>query len=130
MTGLLHAHSGLRFLVLLFAILNIAVCAIGLARKQPFSRFARIAGSMFIGSMHLQVLLGISMIAMGVWYPRLMGHLVLMVLATALAQVSLIRNRKSASPGYLLPLIGIGGALLLMIAGIYAIGRSPLAMGG
>ena len=128
MNGLLHAHSGLRFLVLLFGLGNVGLCVIGIARKQEFTRLARIAGSVFIGTVHLQLLLGVVMIALGRWYPKLIGHLVMMLLGAALAQVMLIRNRKSAKPGYLLPLIGIGGALVLIVGGIYAIGRSPFAM--
>lgn len=128
MNALHHAHSGLRFLILLLGGVNVGLCAIGLAGKKPFTRLARIVGSIFIGTMHLQVLLGLGMVAMGVWYPALIGHLVMMSAGTVLAQVLLVRNRKSATPGYLLPLIGIGGALVLIIGGIYAIGRTPFAM--
>jgi hypothetical protein len=38
------------------------------------------------------------------------------------------RNKRSASPGYLLPFIGTAAVLLLIIAGIYAIGRAPIGM--
>lgn len=128
MTGLFHAHSGLRFLVLLFGALAFIVCAIGLAQKKPFSKAARILCSIFIGTLHLQVVLGLSMVVMGTWYPALAGHVVTMLAAAVLAQVLIIRNRKSATPGYRLPLIAIGGALLLIFIGVTAIGRGLFTM--
>jgi predicted AlkP superfamily pyrophosphatase or phosphodiesterase len=125
MSPLFHAHSGLRFLVLLSAVVAIGICAVGLMQKKEFSKLARISCSVFIGTLHTQVLLGIIMVAMGTWYPKLMGHLVMMLLAAVLAQVLIIKNKKSSKPGYALPLIAIGGALLLIVGGIFAIGRSP-----
>ncbi len=128
MNALFQAHSGLRFLVLLAGGFSLAVGIIGLVQKKPFSKLARISGSIFVGTLHLQVLLGLSMVAMGTWYPRLIGHLVLMLVAAVLAQVLMIKNRKSAQPGYVLPVIAVFAALVLIVGGIYAIGRSPLGM--
>jgi hypothetical protein len=121
-----HAHSALRFFVLLSAVVSIGLCTIGLLQKKDFTKLARISCSVFIGAMHTQVLLGIVVALTGTWYPMLMGHLVMMLLAAVLAQVLILKNKKSAKPGYLLPLIGIGVALLLIVAGILAIGRGPL----
>ena len=126
MNALFHAHSGLRYLVLLSAVVSIVICAIGLMQKKEFSKAARISGSVFVGTLHLQVLLGLAMVALGTWYPKLIGHLVMMLSAAVLAQVLLIKNRKAPKPGYTLPLIAVGGALVLIIGGIYAIGRHPL----
>ena len=127
MNALYMAHSGLRFVVLLAAVVSCVVCAIGLAQGREFSKLARISCSAFIGTLHLQVLVGISMVLMGTWYPALIGHLAMMLAAAVLAQVMVMKNRKSAKPGYVLPLIGIVGALMLIVGGIYAIGRSPLS---
>ena len=38
MIALFHAHSGLRFLVLLLGVVNVVVLSVGLARKQPFGK--------------------------------------------------------------------------------------------
>ncbi len=125
MNDLFYAHSGLRFLILLAAVIAVAICLIGLVQKKPFTKVARIACSVFVGLMHLQVVTGLIMVAMGRWQGYLIGHLVMMLLALGLAQSMVIVNRRKPTPGYLMPLVGIGGALLLIIGGIYAIGRSP-----
>ena len=128
MNALLGAHSGLRFLVLFAGLFSIAVCAIGLVQKKEFSKLARISGSVFVGLLDLQVLLGVAMVLMGTWYPKLIGHLVMMLSAAVLTHVLLIKNRRSARPGYVLPLIAVGVAFVLIVGGIYAIGRDPLGM--
>ncbi|MGA9520182.1 MAG: hypothetical protein WBV82_01885 [Myxococcaceae bacterium] len=128
MTGLLHAHSGIRYLVLLAAVVAIAYFAYGLATKKPVTRAVRILGAIYVGLLDLQVLLGLGVIAMGLWYPALAGHVTMMVLAAAVAHVMTAKNRRLPQPGYTLPLIGVGVSLLLIIGGILAIGRNPLTM--
>ncbi len=125
MTALLHAHSGLRYLVLLAGLAALVVFGLGVAQKKPFDKPGRIIGSIFAGLTHLQVVLGIVLVAMGTWYPALIGHLVCMLSAAVVLQVLLIRNRKSASPGFSLPLIAVIITLLLMVAGTFAINRHP-----
>lgn len=126
MNDLFYAHSGIRFLVMLAAVVSIGLCTVGLMQKKELTKLARISCSIFIGTLHTQVLLGLVMVAMGRWYPYLIGHLVMMLAAAVLAQVLIIKNKRKPKPGHLLPLIGIGGALLLIIGGILAIGRTPL----
>jgi hypothetical protein len=128
MTALLHAHSGLRFLVLLFGAVNVAVLGFGLATGKPFGKLHRILGASFVGSLHLQVLLGLSLVAMGRWYPALIGHLSLMVLAAVVAQATTTINRKRPTPGMQLPLIGVVVALLCIFGGVMAIGRGLFTM--
>jgi len=128
MNALLHAHSGLRFLILLVAVAALVVFGLGLAQKKQFTKGARILGSVFAGLVDLQVTLGLVMVLMGVWYPKLIGHVVMMVAAAGSTHVLLIRNRKQTPPGYLLPLVAVVVALVLIVGGIFAIGRSPLAM--
>ncbi len=125
MNALFHAHSGLRYLVLLSALVALAVCVVGMMQKKEFTKRARIVCAVFVGTLHLQVLVGLSMVLMGTWYPRLIGHLVMMLAAAVLAQGLMIKNRKSPMPGYVLPLIAIGGSLVLIVGGILAIGRHP-----
>lgn len=128
MNALLHAHSGLRYLVLLLGFINVIMLVKGLATKGTPGKLERILGSSFAGTLHLQVLLGLSMVAMGKFYPQLIGHIVMMLMAAVLAQATLSINKKRAQPGFQLPLLGIGGALLLIFGGIMAIGRSPFLM--
>lgn len=128
MTPLFHAHSGLRFLILLLGVVNVVVLAAGLATKKPFGKVHRILGASFAGSIHLQVLLGLAMVAMGRWYPALIGHLAMMLLAALVAQAAMTVNRRRATPGMQLPLIGVVVALLCIFGGVMAIGRGLLTM--
>lgn len=128
MTALLHAHSGLRFLVLLLGVVSLVVYGVGLATNKPFGKLHRILGASFAGSLHLQVLLGLSMVAMGRWFPQLAGHLAMMLLAAGAAQAAMTMNRKRAVPGMKLPLIGVAVALLLIVGGVMAIGRGLFTM--
>jgi hypothetical protein len=126
MNILFQAHSGLRYLVLLVGVVALAYFVSGLATKRPVDKGVRILGSAFTGLLDLQVLLGIVMVAMGRYYPQLIGHIVMMVLAVALTHVLMVRNRKRAQPGYLLPLIAVAVSLALIAGGIMAIGRGIL----
>lgn len=122
---MLHAHSALRYLVLGLGLACLVFFTLGLTQKRPYSKTSQIFVTIFAGLTHLQATLGLVMVAMGLYYPRLIGHIVMMLAAAVTLQVLLIRNRKSATPGYTLPLIGIVVALLLMTGGTFAIGRHP-----
>jgi hypothetical protein len=128
MIGLLHAHSGLRYLILTMALVCLVVFGLGVAQKKPLSKLGRIVGSIFAGLTHLQVLLGLVMVAMGTFYPALIGHLVMMLAAAVVLQVLLSRNKRAAQPGFTLPLIGTVLAIVFMVGGIFAIGRHPFQM--
>lgn len=123
MTGLFHAHSGLRFLILLLGALNVVVLGAGLAQKKPFGKVHRVLGAAFAGTLHLQVVLGAAMVALGRYYPALIGHIVMMTLAAVVAQVAMSVNRKRATPTLSLPLIGVAVALFFIVGGVMAIGR-------
>lgn len=128
MTGLFHAHSGLRYLVLLAGVIAIVYFLAGLATKKPAGKPARILGSIYVGLVDLQVLLGLVLLMMRPFYPRLWGHLAMMVLAAVVAHVLLVINRKRAQPNFVLPLLGVGVSLLLIVGGIFAIRPSLFAM--
>lgn len=129
MRALLMSHSGLRYLVLLALVALLVYCVIGLVTKKPAGKPLRIVGAVFVGLLDLQVLLGLSIVVMGVWYPALIGHVVLMVLAAVVAHVTLAMNRRRPVPSYALPLGGAIAALLLVLGGVMAIGCSPFQMG-
>ena len=57
MNFLFHAHSGLRYIVLLVGLVAIAVLAIGLIRKKPIGAERGLTAA-FVGVLDLQVLLG------------------------------------------------------------------------
>lgn len=123
MSGLFHAHSGLRFLVLLLGALNVVVLGIGLAQKKPFAKVHRILGASFAGALHLQVVLGIAMVLMGRYYPALVGHMIMMIFAAVAAQIAMSTNRRRAEPTLHIPLIGVIVALVCITGGVMAIGR-------
>ncbi len=129
MRALLMSHSGLRYLVLVALLALIIVSVMGMVSKKPAGKGVRIVGSVFVGLLDLQILLGLVAVIMGVWYPALIGHLVMMVGAAAVAHVTLAMNRRRPVPGYTLPLGGAVAALVLIIGGIMAIQCSPFATG-
>ena len=128
MNALFQSHSGLRFIVLLVGVIAVIRYLVGLVGKQPADKSVRILGSAFVGFLDLQILLGLAMVAMGRWYPALIGHLVMMLAAAGVAHTLLAINRKRPQPGFVLPLVGVGVALLLIVGGIMAIGRGPFTM--
>jgi hypothetical protein len=124
MNGLFMAHSGLRYLVLLVGLVATVYFIVGAVGGRPLTKAGRIFGMAFAGLLDLQLVLGLSLVAMGRFYPALIGHIAMMVMAGTLVHVVLIVNRRKPSPGHLLPLIGAGIALVLITGGIMAIGRS------
>lgn len=120
---LFKLHSIVRFLVLASAALAILFYAFGVLRRAPVTKAVRIFGSVFVGFLDLQILIGIALVISGRWYPALVGHLVMMLIAAAVAHVLLARNRRKPSPGYTLPLVGVAIALVFIIGGTLAIGR-------
>lgn len=123
MNALFHAHSGLRFVVVFLAILNIVVSGLGIARNKPFASVHRGLGAAFAGTLHLQVLLGLAVLATRTYYPALIGHIVMMVLAAAIAQAAASVNRRRKVPTHGLPLAGVIGAMVCIVGGVMAIQR-------
>jgi heme A synthase len=133
MTSILfHAHSGVRFLVLLAALVALVVLASGWAQRRPWSKAARISLAAFTGLLDLQIVLGIVLAGSGVFYPALMGHITLMVLAAVFAHGLSVAARRSVDERrrYALALGGVVLALALVVAGIGAIGRGPFGTSG
>ncbi|MEX2527696.1 MAG: hypothetical protein WEA09_08680 [Gemmatimonadota bacterium] len=129
---LFHAHSGLRYLVLLLGVVVIVQTALALATRKPYGGLTRGLASAFAGTLHLQVLLGLALLFTGRFSPALTGHIIVMVLAAAVAQipVSVNKRRVEAERTHLPHLIFAVVALLLIWAGVTAIGRPLLGTGG
>ena len=130
--ALFHAHSGLRYLVLLAAVVALVVQALGVFGRRPYERPSRISMAAFTGLLDLQVVLGIALVALGCFYGALMGHLMMMVLAAAAAHGCSVFARKQADGrrAHTVALVGVVLALLLIVGGISAIGRSPVGSSG
>lgn len=123
---LFHAHSGLRYAVLLVGIVAFVILRYGSYRKQPFGRTDRIAGLVFTTLLDLQVLLGLATVLSRPWFPALIGHITLMVLALLSAHGLGIAARRATTDTrrYNLALFAVVVPLLLIVGGIMAIGRS------
>ena len=130
MNFLYHAHSGLRYLVLLAALAAVIALAYALATGRG-ARVARILPKVFTGLLDLQVLLGIGLVIGGDFPDMVVGHLAMMVLAlVATHGASIIGGRASTERRELMiRLVGIVLALVLIAGGIMAIGRSVLGSG-
>jgi hypothetical protein len=122
MRMLFHAHSGLRYLVLLMGLIALVFFAYGLATKRPVDKRVRIIGSSFVGMLDLQILLGIFLaFTWPVVDGRIWTHMVTMLLAAGLAHALLVVNRKRPNPGYALPLAAVAGALVLVAIGVVVV---------
>jgi hypothetical protein len=122
---LFMAHSGVRYLVLLAGLLAAVLAALSL-RGRNLSGAAETVGRVFVGVIDLQVLLGIAVVLTRPFFPQLIGHIVLMVAAAAVAHgvwAAVKRRPVGARPAGLW-LGGVVGALALMVGGILAIGRA------
>ena len=128
MTALYHAHSGIRYLVLLLAIVAVAMFLHGYLTRRSPGKADRITMAAFTGVLDLQILLGIGLIAAGIFYGALMGHLMMMILAAVSAHAAGVMARKATDSrrAHAIRLVGVALALVLIVGGVMAIGRAPL----
>ena len=122
------AHSGIRYLVLLFGVACAVYAIFGWATGRSCDRTMRVIASIFAGTLHLQILLGVVVIFTRGFYPALMGHILTMVIAATVAQlpVSVMRRRPEDQRTYAPHAVSALIALALIWAGVAAIGRSLL----
>jgi hypothetical protein len=122
---LFHAHSGLRYLVLLAAAASFLYSLVGAVTARPWDKGGRILLVSFVGLLDLQVLIGLILVFVFPFYPALWGHIVLMVLAAVVAHFTSIMNRRRPPEprNHLTAALGVVGALILVVGGITAIGR-------
>lgn len=127
---LFHAHSGLRFLVLLAGAIAAAVLLWGWRAGRPLAGQSRASVAVFVGALDLQILLGIGTVLTRPWYGALMGHLIMMIAAAMAAHGITVYARKQEDHkrAHLISLVGVVLALLLILGGIMAIRSSPFQM--
>lgn len=126
---LFFAHSGLRYLVLLAGFVALIYYLYAVLTKQE--RSARAFGSIFVGLLDLQIVLGILLVAMGVFYSALIGHMFMMIAAAVVAHAALALSKGAPQAGRAnaMRLVGVAVALILIIGGIMAIGRPIFGAG-
>lgn len=122
---MIYAHSGIRYLVLLFGAATLLYAMYGVASGRPYDKPMRVLSVLFAGSLHLNVLLGFGLIFMGTFYPALIGHIFMMVTAAVVAQIvpSVMRRRPVEERSWLPHVVSTLVALALVVTGIMAIGR-------
>ena len=123
---ILAAHSGFRYLVLLLGIVVIGYALYGVATKRPYDKTMRILSAAFTGVLDLTALVGLATLMFGVsFYPRLSGHIVMMIFAVVIAHViSVVMKRRPVEERTYMPhVVGTVIILALLSAGIMAIGR-------
>lgn len=125
---LFHAHSGLRYLVLLAGLVAFAYSLVAAIRSQPWNRVGRITLAAYTGLLDLQIVLGLILVFLRVFFPMLWGHIVMMILAALVAHLASRFNRKRPPERqtHLTAALGAGGSLVLVVAGIAALGRPIL----
>jgi hypothetical protein len=130
MTALFYAHSGLRFLVLLAALVALVHAAVQLGRSRPPNRADRVLFAVFAGLLDLQIVLGIVLAVTGIFYPRLIGHIALMLAAAVIAHAASVLGRRSTDArSHWIRITGVLAALGLIVAGILAAGRAVFGTG-
>lgn len=130
MRPLFFAHSGLRYLVLLAGVVALVYLAWSVLGRKQGSKGGRVVMSTFVGLLDLQILLGIVLVAMGDFYPALIGHIMTMVIAAVVAHGSAAyAKRPGVAKADAIRLAGVVVTLVLIVAGILAIGRAVFGTG-
>lgn len=125
---LYSAHSGIRYLVLLAAVVAIVYLLAAVVRKQPYSGTSKALMGAFTGLLDLQVLLGLINLMLIPFYGALAGHIVMMFMAAMVGHGFVIvnRNRPEQKQSNAFLLAGVVVTLVLVVGGIMSIGRPIL----
>lgn len=130
MTALFYAHSGLRYLVLLAALVALIHAAVQLGRSRPPNRADRVVFAVFAGLLDLQIVLGVVLAVSGIFYPRLIGHILLMLVAAVIVHAASVLGRRSTDArAHWIRIMAVLGAVGLIVAGILAAGRAVFGSG-
>jgi hypothetical protein len=134
---LLLIHSYWRWIVLLTAVLALIVSISGLRGRRPFAPWGRKAGLIYVTALDMQLLLGLALYAVSPVVQTAWGniaaamkdhnqrffaieHLLVMVIAIALAHVGSVRAKKAADDAikYRRMLVWYGASLVLILGGM------------
>lgn len=110
---MLHAHSGLRWLVLIFLLMAIIKSFGGWFGKKPFKKTDNLIAILLISFTHMQALIGLALYFMGGWgivFGNMsiikgndvfrfwsLEHLFIMLTAVVLITLGRIKSKKSVT---------------------------------
>ena len=125
-----YTHSGVRYLVLIAAAAAVVYLLAGMLRGGQFDKLAKILTAAYVGLLDLQAGLGVVLYLLIPSYPRLLGHVVMALAAVTVAHVANIMNKRRDEPSLGIALAGVVISLILIVGGIWAIGRGILGTSG
>lgn len=130
-TFLVHAHSGLRYLILLVAAVVIIKSLIGWLSKSSYAKIDKILAPSYVGLMHLQLLIGLILYfglsplvtyQMSDKFSRYWSveHIAIMILAVVAAQVgrSISKKKSEDTTKFKLQTILFGSSLIIVLLGL------------
>lgn len=123
-------HLGLSLLVFLLGLAALGYALLGVARNRPYQKKMWDLAAYFTVSLYGQIILGFLLVfsTTNRSFDRTLGlHMVLSIAAAVLGHMTYATNRRRPREEreYAIHVWGVGGALLLVIAGIWVM-RSPL----
>jgi hypothetical protein len=95
-------------------------------RGGQFDKLAKILTAAYVGLLDLQVVTGVVLYWLIPSYPKLLGHVVMALAAVTVAHVTNIMNKRRDEPSLGIALAGVVISLILIVGGIWAIGREIL----
>lgn len=130
MAEILHTvHSIVRYLVMLAGLAAVVTAVVSWRRGEAGDAGPdRPAMAAFVGVLDLQVLLGVVLLIVWPYYPMLIGHIVMMVLAAVAAHAGSVmaRRRGPERSGSSVRAIAAILSLVFIVGGIMAIQRPLL----
>lgn len=126
-----YAHSGIRYLVLLAGAGAVLYGLFLVVSGRGYNQTIQKLSSSFAGLIHLQLMVGIALGLSGRIRGALIGHVMVMFFAAAVAQIPIsVQRRRPAEERTVLPFV-IGGAvaMALVVLGIMSIGRPIFGSG-
>lgn len=120
----LHAHSGVRYLVLLLGILALLYSVYGVVTRRSYDQTMRRLAGFFAVGLQINILLGLTLLVTSSgFYPQLGIHILLMVGAAMVAQIvpSVMRRRPMEERSWMPHLVSVLVALSMVVAGILTI---------
>jgi len=130
MRPLFFAHSGLRYLVLVAGVVALVYLVVAVVGRKRGGKVGRVVMSAFVGLLDLQIVLGIVLVALGDFYPALIGHIMTMVIAAVVAHGSAAyAKRAGVEKADQIRLVGVVVTLALIVVGILSIGRAVFGTG-